>query len=111
MKALSIRQPYSWLIVSGHKDIENRTWPTRFRGHFLIHAGKRFAGDRNKWEWPAIDRPASFEMGGIVGEAELVDCVTESASPWFSGPYGFIIRSARPLPFRPCRGALGFFEV
>ncbi|WP_206002040.1 ASCH domain-containing protein [Paraburkholderia aromaticivorans] len=41
MKALSIRQPWAWLIVKGHKDIENRTWSTRFRGRVLIHAGAR----------------------------------------------------------------------
>jgi ASCH domain len=38
MKALPIRQPYAWLIVNGHKDIENRAWPTKFRGRVLIHA-------------------------------------------------------------------------
>jgi len=32
MKALSIRQPYAWLIIHGYKDIENRTWGTRVRG-------------------------------------------------------------------------------
>jgi hypothetical protein len=40
MLALSIKQPWSWLIVFGHKDIENRSWPTRYRGRFLIHAGR-----------------------------------------------------------------------
>jgi len=32
MKALSILQPWAWLVVNGHKDIENRTWGTGFRG-------------------------------------------------------------------------------
>ncbi len=27
MKALSIKQPWAWLICAGYKDIENRTWP------------------------------------------------------------------------------------
>ena len=31
-----IRQPWAWLIVNGHKHIENRTWPTRHRGTLLI---------------------------------------------------------------------------
>jgi hypothetical protein len=48
--------------------------------------------------------------GGIVGEAEIVDCVTSHPSEFFFGPFGFVIRNARPLPFRPCRGMLGFFE-
>jgi len=26
MKALSIKQPWAWLICAGYKDIENRTW-------------------------------------------------------------------------------------
>lgn len=112
MKALSIMQPWAWLIVAGHKDIENRSWPTSFRGPVLIHAGKRMDpdfDDAQDWLCPDIERPCDFDTGGIVGEAEIVGCVTDSASRWFYGPYGFIIRNARPLPFRPCRGMLGFF--
>jgi len=36
MKALSIRQPWAWLIVDGYKDIENSTWHTNYRGPALI---------------------------------------------------------------------------
>lgn len=112
MKALSIMQPWAWLIVAGHKDIENRSWPTRFRGPVLIHAGKRFDPDYedgHDWDWPHIEQPCDFDVGGIVGEAEIVDCVQASRSCWFFGPFGFVLRNARPLPFRPCRGQLGFF--
>lgn len=121
--ALSIRQPWAWLIVNGFKDVENRSWTTRFRGAVLIHAGQKIEReylDVGDWPWralprpyltdlPLIDAPSHFEAGGIVGEAEIVDCVTTSSSPWFYGPYGFVLRNARPLPFRPCRGRLGFF--
>jgi hypothetical protein len=115
MKALSIRQPWAWLIVMGFKDIENRKWPTRFRGPFLIHAGKTF--DLQGYEWVisnmglALPSPSSFDRGGIVGLAELVECLTQHDSPWFSGPYGFVLRSAKPLPFIPLPGQLGFFDV
>jgi len=121
--ALSIMQPWAGLIVHGAKDIENRSWPTRVRGPVLIHAGKKRDGSAQDCvdafihpvtydsgmedEWPdAMEYPT----GGIVGVAELIDCVTDSPSPWFVGDYGFIIRNARPLPFIPCRGALGFFR-
>jgi hypothetical protein len=40
MKALSIRQPWAWLIVKGYKDIENRTWATKLRGRVFVHASK-----------------------------------------------------------------------
>lgn len=43
MKALSIRQPWAWMILHAGKDIENREWPTRFRGRVLIHASKAAA--------------------------------------------------------------------
>ena len=39
MKALSIQQPWAWMILYGTKRVENRTWATSFRGPFLIHAG------------------------------------------------------------------------
>jgi hypothetical protein len=118
MIALSIQQPWAWLIVQGHKDIENRTWPTSYRGKILIHAGKRYA--KYEFEDDAITFGFRFsgfpetreEMtGGIVGMATLVDCVQESDSQWFYGPYGFVLRDARPLPFVPFRGQLGFFDV
>ena len=37
MKAISIRQPWAWLIVQGYKDIKNRTWAAKYRGPILIH--------------------------------------------------------------------------
>jgi hypothetical protein len=49
--------------------------------------------------------------GAIIGEVDIVDCVTESQSPWFVGPYGFVLRN--PAAYKepiPCRGMLGFFE-
>jgi len=40
MKALTISQPFASLIASGSKFVENRTWPTSYRGPLAIHAGK-----------------------------------------------------------------------
>lgn len=118
MKALSIMQPWAWLIVNGRKDIENRDWrPTnpglRFRGPVLIHAGKKFDRSFSTDGLPAtaVGAPHDPPLGGIVGMAEIVDCVTESDSPWFFGPYGFVIRNAKPLPFMAWKGRLGFFDV
>lgn len=115
MFALSIRQPWAWLIVNGYKDIENRSWPTKYRGPVLIHAGKSYDSGFNPFGLPssALLAPNSrmTEKGGIVGIVEIVDCTTDSESPWFFGEYGFVLRNARPLPFFPCRGQLGFFDV
>ena len=137
MKALSIKQPWAWLIAAGYKDIENRDWPTSFRGRFLIHTGKtvdsedrlsdygfrKFIEHALERSYAPADALARFEAaeptltrGAIIGEAYLYNCVEEgwtaNGSPWFSGRYGFAIRDAKmfgtPIPYR---GQLGFFDV
>lgn len=116
--ALSIRQPWAWLIVNGYKPVENRDWPTNYRGPVLIHASKTrdpegYSQALQICELLGITLPPLDDLpkGGIVGEATLHDCVTESDSPWFVGEHGFLLRDARPLPFVPLRGWLGFFNV
>ncbi len=39
LPALSVHQPWAWLIVAGFKHIENRSRRTHYRGPVLIHAG------------------------------------------------------------------------
>lgn len=133
LRALSIRQPWAMSIVTGTKRIENRSWDTRFRGLFLIHAGKGMTRDEfDGWahmilaediRWPGLRgriwRPSDFEgqRGGIIGAARLVDvarsreAVAPDQRPWFFGPVGFVLADVVPVPFMPCKGALGFFSV
>lgn len=121
MKALSINQPWAWLIVNGHKGVENRDWNTSYRGEFLIHAGKKIDYDAYDFlEDMDIDVPSPHELptGGIVGKARLIDTVhirdkylvPKMDKPWFFGEYGFMLDSAEPCELKPCKGALGFFE-
>ena len=102
--ALSIRQPWAHHILHDGKDIENRTWSTNYRGPILIHAGRAVSANDKPDVTPSMPR------GGIVGVAEIVDCVQDSDSEWFHGPYGLVLRNAFLLDFLPCKGALGLFE-
>lgn len=123
--ALSIRQPWAWAILHAGKDIENRDWPTRFRGAVCIHAAKgmtaaEYDGFIRTIHQVSLTRPfpigatvphrATFLRGGIIGVADIVDCVMRSDSPWFFGRYGFVLQNARPVDFIPAKGALGFFD-
>ena len=96
MKAISIRQPWAWLIVQGYKDVESRTWATKHRGPILIHVGKTldpaFDELRQELREGDIHVPPRKELprGGVVGRAAIVDCVTDYDSVFFSGPYGFV---------------------
>lgn len=119
MKALSIRQPWAWLILNAGKDIENRDWHTHVRGRVLIHAAKGMT--RAEYEdacgaaiyiEPSIVLPElPLQRGGIVGSVEIVNCIEVSRSPWFFGRFGFVLRDPKPLPFIPWKGQLGFFDV
>jgi hypothetical protein len=115
MKAISIRQPWAWLIIAGHKDVENRSWATDYRGPLVIHAGQQMSDERAAAEQLCrtqhIDLPDTFERGGIIGIVTLVDCVEHSRSRWFEGPYGFVLSDPRPLKFVPYSGRLGLFDI
>jgi hypothetical protein len=42
--------------------------------------------------------------------AEIVDCVTRSASPWLAGNYGIVLANVQPSEFIPVSGAFSFFD-
>jgi hypothetical protein len=122
MKALSIRQPWAWLIVNGHKQFENREWSKgnpgkKFRGAVLIHASKGMT--RNEYAAAAaiaedydIELPAmgDLQRGGIVGRADVVAWHDSPPDMPFAFTSGLELRNAVPLPFEECTGMLGFFK-
>jgi len=127
MKALSLTQPMAWAIFHG-KDVENRTWPTKFRGRVYIHASKGFnclhynlialSGLAVLLNEP-LPEPEDYVHGAILGEVDIVDCkyrfpdeVDSLYSPWaMRGQYGFSLENAveYKVPI-PCKGMLGFFS-
>ena len=126
--ALSIRQPWAWLIVNGFKPIENRDYRTNYRRPFFVHAAKTMTLDDHEAcllflrsigllgrmiEGRRLIVPAytELERGGIVGSARVTGCVDRSDSPWFTGKYGYELADAKPLPFVACNGMPGFFRL
>jgi hypothetical protein len=124
LKALSVRQPWAWLICRGFKDIENRDWKLPAYGftppgRVYIHASKKV--DINATTEELILKrltpnqreeyhTAVKNRGAIIGEVDIIDCVTESNSPWFTGKYGFTL--SNPVIYdksTPCTGKLGLF--
>lgn len=123
MKAISIRQPWAWLILHAGKDIENRPRNWNFRGKLYVHASKRmtldeyesaefFISDITHLGEPITLPPLKeLQLGGIVGTIEVTDCVETSESPWFNGPFGLVLKNPAPLPFVPFTGQLGLFSA
>jgi hypothetical protein len=107
MKTISLRQPWAYLICSGIKDIENRTWrcPQKYIGQrVLIHASGTAAkepymlfnddqaeqiGDR------IMDVVASYHTrSAIIGSVEIVDCVINHPSIWAEKSNGVMVGHA-----------------
>ena len=133
MRGLSIKQPWAWAIVNAGKRIENRSWPTHYRGPVLIHASGMRGNKQALLEevedgWESVMYMANASgvdlshvkpnlgmfrqhAGGVVGRANLVDCVEAYDSPWFVGPWGFVLQDVEPTPFVQWPGSLGLWNV
>ena len=127
MKALTICQPYATLIVRGEKLVENREWPTRYRGRLLIHAGKsrQWLDDEDEAEFAELGDPLVF--GAVVGEARLADVLRierirwgdyDAQYPWLrehehtNGTWCWVLqdvqRYAQPVPWKGAQGLWDF---
>lgn len=114
--ALSIRQPWAWLIVNGFKDVENRGRRTNYRGPLLIHAAlnvescskENIKALNEKFQ---VEIPPTLQTGGIVGRASLVDCANTHTSRWYvEGSFAWILDNAQPVDFQRCKGSLSLFK-
>ena len=121
MKALSIKQPWAWLIVNGYKNVENRTWPLprtfEIPQRIYVHTGVSRSELNRKEVTASVLRIVSTSEGGefmlallrdmplgsIVGEATITDILSPCApnglnedtedEPWYEGDpyYGFVL--------------------
>lgn len=127
MKAVTIWQPWAWLIVEGIKRVENRSWslPGSYRGPLVIHAGKSRAG----LHWtedltirdlvPNLPARKDLPRGMIVGVVEVVRCLPVADylrkypdDPFACGPICWEFRNAMalsdPIPYI---GARRIFDI
>lgn len=121
-KALSIRQPWAWAVMFAGKDIENRSWQAvnhglAVRGKIAVHAAKGMT--KAEYEEAAgfmasigVECPPAADLwrGAVIGTVDVVDVVKESASPWFFGPRGLVLRNPKAFCPVPVTGALGYFN-
>jgi hypothetical protein len=123
MKCLSVSQPFADLIITGKKTIELRTWNTKFRGEFLVHAPIKIKED--VCERLGIDKH-NLRTGVIIGKVEIYGVKSYSSiaeleidnnkhlsiEDFFRHRYGFLLKNPEilsvPIPYK---GRLGFFEA
>lgn len=99
MRSLTVRPPWSWAIMHGGKDVENRTWSTDL-GTIAVHAGLRADPDavyspalQESWTRllplgpygvPGWHNHPVLERGSIIG---TVDIVSIHFADWQRGCY------------------------
>ncbi len=123
MKAISVRQPWAELIVSGKKKIEIRSWKTNYRGYLLIHASK--VVDKEALKFFKMENKL-LAKGAIVGIAYLRDIKLYRNFEDFlndkelhlsirykrSFPvFGFVLEHVKRIMPIKYRGRLGLFEI
>lgn len=104
MKALSIKQPWADLIVSGKKTIETRTWKTSFRGDILVVTSMRPQGILPGGHAVAVATIADCRP--MTREDEVAACcaVYERAHSW-------VLENVRKIKPFPVKGKLSLYEV
>ncbi len=123
MKAITISQPFASLIASGEKFVENRTWPTNYRGPLAIHAGKGT-------QYLCRESLADYPTGCVIAVANLVACVSRedlrsrghgdligsrfvvdiNRHKHTEGPWCWILEDVRPVEPVPVTGKQGLWN-
>lgn len=105
-KALTVKQPWAYLLCAGIKDIENRTWklPEKYNGErVLIHAsankklnllaltGEQYEDACNKFDWKETRSVDRWDRSAIIGSVEIVGCEINHPSIWAEPSTGVLI--------------------
>jgi len=129
MKAITVCQPYPWLMLQPesdprHKRVENRNWATNYRGDLAIHAGIS-----QGWlsTYTGLEPYESDQLifGAVVGIVRVVACWKIEEIERFvggpflwvkhhqhtQGPFCWVFDRVRALKYpQPCKGAMGLWE-
>jgi hypothetical protein len=112
--ALTVKQPWAQLIIDGHKEIENRSWPTKHRGPLVIHAG--LGRDREAMVRFGHLLPDVLPAGAAMGLVQLTDCAYDGYDGYDehaeAGYWHWLLEEpmAFPEPI-PMKGKLGLWKV
>jgi hypothetical protein len=108
VRVTNVKQPWAHALVTGVKDVENRSAEIPLPEVMLIVASKAAPKEADLARYYSLGGPpADFEGQAVVGAVEIVDNVRRSASPWFNpGGVGWVVGKFVQLPF-PVEGVAG----
>lgn len=129
IKVLTVKQPWAHLIVDNIKDVENRTWQTKYRGELYIHTSK------NSFDFWALDYIKNIDnllyqyvvdyfgiknnkitkhmeqFGSIIGKTNIINILDNSYSVWaMKDSYHWMLKNSSRINPIPCKGKLNIWE-
>ena len=126
MKAITISQPYASKIAEYSKFVENRTWPTSYRGPIAIHAGlgKQYLSTTELRKYPTGCVIATAKLSACISLDEILAKASSKSSlqqrslipgTWFSwaaigchehteGPWCWILEDVKKIEPVPAKG-------
>ena len=137
-KIIKVKQPWADALVTGKKDVENRSWPISSTCGpdspvwFLVASSKSKPTKALMEDYerrmalqyphgrPYFDVPSDFAYGAIIGIVRLKGCYPSWPSVWYNAPdVAWVVDAAfefeDPIPMHPedgmqTQGSLGFGE-
>jgi activating signal cointegrator 1 len=129
IKVLSLWQPWAEAIRVGAKQIETRSWPTKYRGWLAIHAAKKPI-DMMDEVWVTFAQHwvgdlSKLDFGAVICVVKLTDCrptealleeIDEGEEAWGNyddGRWGWMLDGGPVIdinPAIPLRGHQGLFD-
>ena len=128
-KALSVKQPYTTLIVIGQKTAEVRSKPTSYRGDLVICSSQTpdYGIDLSVLERiNGTEEGGAYPCGMALGLVELVDCVplnrSHAKASWLPARviaeinqrkqhFAWILANPRLIEPVKVKGKLGIFNL
>ena len=123
IRGLTLWQPWDVAFVKWGKPLENRSWPLprHLAGHYVaLHRGLHYDLEGAAWLTrnrellglaPDTVIPGKQKKPGIVAVARLLGNVTASPSPWFFGPFAWVLEDVTPIEFIEVKGKMGLWNL
>ncbi len=103
IKSISIKEPYATWIMQGLKDIETRTWKTKYRGKLLIVASKHPKTDNSGLALCVVDLVHIRKM--------KPEDMAGALCSYFPNRYSWVLKNPRRIKKFNVIGRQGIYNV